>query len=64
MNDLFWLSVAQMRRIEPFFPLSHGVPRIDDCKVVSVIFFIICNWLRWRDAPRCSVPAFDGPDLG
>lgn len=24
MSDLFWLSEAQMRRIEPYFPLSHG----------------------------------------
>ena len=25
MSDLLWLSEAQMRRIEPYFPLSHGV---------------------------------------
>lgn len=24
MSDLFWLSEAQMRGIEPYFPLSHG----------------------------------------
>jgi hypothetical protein len=24
MSDLIWLSEAQMRRIEPNFPLSHG----------------------------------------
>lgn len=51
MSDLFWLSKAQMRRIEPFFPLSHGVPRVDDRKVVSGIVFVIRNGLRWRDAP-------------
>ena len=28
MSDLIWLSEAQMRRIEPYFPLSHGVPRV------------------------------------
>ena len=28
MSDLIWLSEAQMRRIEPHFPLSHGVPRV------------------------------------
>jgi putative transposase len=28
MSDLFWLSVAQMRRIEPYFPLSHGIARV------------------------------------
>ncbi len=25
MTDLIWLSEAQMRQIEPYFPLSHGV---------------------------------------
>ena len=34
MGDLIWLSDAQMRRIEPYFPLSHGVPRVDDRRVV------------------------------
>jgi hypothetical protein len=27
MSDLFWLSNKQLRRIEPYFPLSHGMPR-------------------------------------
>ena len=52
MSDLFWLSQAQMRRIEPYFPLSHGIPRVDDRRVVSGIIFVIKNGLRWRDAPR------------
>ena len=52
MSDLFWLSKAQMRRIEPYFPLSHGIPRVDDRRVVSGIIFVIRNGLRWRDAPR------------
>jgi putative transposase len=52
MNDLFLLSQAQMRRIEPYFPLSHGVPRVDDRLVISGIVFVIRNGLRWRDAPR------------
>ncbi len=34
MADLFWLSKTQLRRIERYFPLSHGVPRVDDCRVV------------------------------
>jgi putative transposase len=34
MSDLFWLSEAQMRRIEPYFPLSHGMPRVDDRRVM------------------------------
>jgi putative transposase len=44
MTDLFLLSEAQMRRIEPFFPLSHGVHR--------GIVFVIRNRFRMRDAPR------------
>ncbi len=52
MGDLFWLSEAQMRRIEPYFPLSHGMPRVDDRRVISGIVFVIRNGLRWRDAPK------------
>jgi len=52
MSDLIWLSRAQMRRIEPYFPLSHGVARVDDRRVISGIIFVIRNGLRWRDAPK------------
>jgi transposase len=52
MIDLFWLSQAQMRRIERHFPLSHGVARVDDRRVISGIVFVIRNGLRWRDAPK------------
>ena len=51
MSDLIWLSEAQMRRIERHFPLSHGVPRVDDRRIISGIIFVIRNGLRWRDAP-------------
>ena len=50
------LSRAQMRRIAPYFPLSHGVPRVDDRLIVSAIIFVIKNGLRWRDAPRTYGP--------
>ena len=50
MDDLFWLTEAQMERLKPFFPLSHGVPRVDDRRVLSGIIFINRNGLRWRDA--------------
>ena len=52
MSDLFLFSEAQMRRIEPYFPLSHGIARVDDRRVISGIVFVIRNGLRWRDAPR------------
>ena len=56
MSDLIWLSEAQMRRIEPYFPLSHGVPRVDDRRIISGIIFVIRNGLRWRDAPAAYGP--------
>ena len=56
MDDLFLLSKAQMRRIAPFFPLSHGIPRVDDRRVISGIVFVIKNRLRWRDAPAAYGP--------
>ena len=51
MSDLIWLTEAQMRKIESYFPLSHGVPRVDDRRIISGIIFVIRNGLRWRDAP-------------
>ena len=52
MNNLFWLTDAQMARLEPFFPTSHGKPRVDDRRVLSGIIFINRNGLRWCDAPK------------
>ena len=52
MSDLIWLSAAQMKRISPYFPLSHGIARVDDRRVLSGIIFVIRNGLRWRDAPK------------
>ncbi len=51
MSDLFWLTEAQIGRLRPFFPKSHGKPRVDDRRVLSGIIFINRNGLRWRDAP-------------
>lgn len=50
MGDLFLLSERQMARISPFFPLAHGVPRVDDRRVVSGIVYVIRNGLQWKDA--------------
>jgi len=41
-----------MARLRPFFPKSHGKPRVDDRRVLSGIVFINRNGLRWRDAPK------------
>src|SRR6218665_1598322 len=57
MSNLYWLTDAQMARLEPFFPKSHGKPRVDNRRVLSGIIFINRNGLRWRDAPREYGPA-------
>lgn len=56
MSDHFWLSEVQLARIQPYFPRSHGVPRVDDRKVISGIIHVIRNGLRWRDAPAVYGP--------
>lgn len=40
LSDHFWLTDAQMARLKPFFPKSHGKPRVDDRRVLSGIIFI------------------------
>lgn len=48
---LFWLSQRQLDQIQPYFPLSHGIARVDDRKVISGIIHVLRNGLQWRDAP-------------
>ena len=57
MNDHFWLTERQLDRIKPHFPLSHGIPRVDDLRVVSGIIHVIKRGLQWRDAPVEYGPA-------
>jgi transposase len=52
MSDLMMLSEAQMHRIDAYFPLSRGIPRVNDRRTISGIIFFIRNGLRWRDAPE------------
>lgn len=57
MSNLYWLNEDQMARLRPSFPKSHGVPRVDDRRVLSGIIFINRNGLRWCDAPKEYGPA-------
>ena len=57
MSNLYWLTDAQMERLKPFLPKSHGKPRVDDRRVLSGIIFINRNGLRWCDAPKEYGPA-------
>ena len=52
MSDLYLLTHEQMTRLQPYFPKSHGKPRVDDRRVLSGIVFVNRNGLRWCDAPK------------
>jgi hypothetical protein len=54
LPEVWLLSQAQRRRIEPYFPLSHFSPPVDHRSLVSGIIFVIRNGLRWRDAPTAQ----------
>ncbi|OUI97796.1 transposase [Acetobacter sp. DsW_54] len=56
VSDVFMLSERQMERIEPFFPLAHGVPCVNDRRVLSGIVYVIRNGLQWKDAPKAYGP--------
>lgn len=45
-----------MERIKPFFSLAHGVPRVDDRRVLIGIVYVIRNGLQWKDAPKVYGP--------
>lgn len=47
--EMIPLSDVHMARTSPFFPLPHGMPQVDDRRVISDIIFVIRNDLRWRD---------------
>ncbi len=51
MCDHYWFTEAQIERLKPYFPRAHGVPRVDDRRVISGIIHVIKRGLQWRDAP-------------
>ena len=51
MRTLFYLFESQLERIKPFFPCSHGAPRVDDRRVVSDIIYVIKHGLQCKDVP-------------
>ena len=65
MCTLFHLSESQLELIKPFFPRSHGAPRVDDRRVASGIIYVIKHGLQWQDAPdeartQCCTTALSG----
>ncbi len=45
-----------MERLRPFFPKSHGNPRVDDRRVLSGIIFIQRHGLTWKHASAANGP--------
>ncbi len=56
MSDMFLLSRQQLYRITPYFPVPHGIPRVDDLRVISGIIYGIRHGLQWKDAPKAYGP--------
>jgi transposase len=56
MSNLYWLTEAQMERLQLYSPKSRGRARVDYRRVLSGIIFINRNCLRW-----CAAPAEYGP---
>jgi transposase len=52
MNKLFLQAKSKMARNSPWFPLFHGVPRVDDRRLVSGIVHVIRIGLQRQDAPK------------
>ena len=52
MSDLYWLTDEQMARLSPYFPKSHGKPRVDDRRALRAIPFVTLNGPPWAGAPR------------
>lgn len=52
MSDLYYLTDDQLSHIRPFFPLAHGVPRVDNRRVISEIIHVLKRGLQWRDTPK------------
>jgi transposase len=56
MSEVFWLTRAQLVKMKPYFPVSHGIGRVDDRRVISGIIYVIKNGLQWKDAPKVYGP--------
>ena len=56
MSDVFLLTTQQLNRIKPYLPVPHGIPRVDDRRVISGIIYVIRYGLQWKDAPKAYGP--------
>src|SRR6187397_2941135 len=51
-KQLYWLSDAEWKRIEPLMPRGRrGAHRVDDRRVISGIMHMLRSGARWKDCP-------------
>jgi transposase len=51
-KQLYWLSEAEWKRLEPLLPRGRrGAHRVDDRRVISGIVHMLRSGARWRDCP-------------
>jgi transposase len=56
-RQLYWLSDAEWKRIEPLLPRGRrGAHRVDDRRVISGIMHMLHSGARWRDYPPAYGP--------
>lgn len=46
MRDLIRLTEAQLEQVQPYFPKTKGIPRVNDRRVLSGIILVNRNGLR------------------
>ncbi len=56
-KQVYWLSDAEWRKIEPLLPRGRrGAHRVDDRRVISGIMHMLHSGARWRDCPEVYGP--------
>lgn len=56
-KQVYWLSDAEWKRIEPLLPRGRkGAHRVDDRRVISGIVYMLRCGARWRDCPEVYGP--------
>lgn len=56
-RQVYWLSDAEWRRIEPLLPRGRkGAHRVDDRRVISGIVHMLKSGSPWRDCPEVYGP--------
>jgi len=56
MSEMFLLTRQRLNRIKLHCPVSHGIPQVDDVRVISWIISVTRYGLQWKDAPKANGP--------